>query len=168
LRPVTAGDRDEFVALARESVRLYRGLIFAPSTPAEFGEYVARFDGVNAIGFVVLLNTTRRLAGFVNVSRAVQAPDRIGVLGYGGFTATAGHGYLAEAVQLAVRYAFDELEMDRLEADIQPENTASRRVVEQAGFRPAGTAPKAICIAGEWRDHERWMVTTKSGRRESV
>ena len=138
---------------------MHQGWIFAPKTAAEFGEYLARFDGVNAIGLVVRLNSMRGLAGFVNINQIVRAPDRGGALGFGGFTATAGHGYVAEAVRLAVRYAFEELGLDRLEADVQPENTASRRVVEQAGFRPMGSAPKAICIAGEWRDHERWIIT---------
>jgi ribosomal-protein-alanine N-acetyltransferase len=161
LWPVTTEDRHEFVARARESVSLHRGLVFAPTTTAEFDEYLVRFDGVDAIGFVVRLNTTKELAGFVNINRIVWTPARTGVLGYGGFVATAGHGYVAEAVRLAVRYAFDELGLYRLEADIQPRNVPSRKVVEQAGFRQAPAFRTAICIAGEWRDHERWMITAK-------
>jgi ribosomal-protein-alanine N-acetyltransferase len=161
LRPVTDGDRFEFIARARDSVSLHRGLVFAPTTAAEFDEYLARFDGIHVIGFVVRLAATNELAGFVNINQIVWAPDRYAALGYGGFTATAGHGYVAEAVSLVVRYAFDELGLDRLNADIQPANTVSRRVVEQAGFRPAGAMPQAIRIAGEWRDHERWMITAK-------
>lgn len=161
LRPVAADDRHEFVTRARESASLYRGLIFAPTTAAEFDEYLAEYDGINAVGFVVRLNATNELAGFVNINHIVRAPDRRGTLGYGGFAATAGHGYVAEAVRLAVRYAFDELALDLLEADIQPGNAASTRVVEQAGFRPVAAAPRAIRIAGEWRDHERWMITAK-------
>jgi ribosomal-protein-alanine N-acetyltransferase len=136
-------------------------LIFVPTTLAEFDEYLVQFDGITAVGFVVRLNATKELAGFVNINQIVWGPDRRGALGYGGFVKTRGHGYVAEAVSLAVRYAFDELGLDWLEADIQPENTASRRVVEQAGFRPVATAPRAICIGGEWRDHERWQITAK-------
>jgi ribosomal-protein-alanine N-acetyltransferase len=168
LWPVSAGDRHEFVTRARESASLHRSLIFAPTTAAEFDEYVARFNGISAVGFVVRLNGTKELAGFVNINHIVRAPDRRGALGYGGFAATAGHGYVAEAVPLAVRYAFDELGLDRLEADIQPGNAASRRVIEQAGFRPVVAAPRPIYIAGEWRDHERWMITTKVGSVEGV
>lgn len=164
LRPVTAGDRDEFVAGARDSESLHRGLIFAPTTAAEFAEYLARFDGINAIGFVVRLTTTKVLAGFVNISHIAPAPDRHGMLGYGGFAATAGHGYVGEAVRLAVRYAFDEVGLDRLQADVQPGNGASRKVVEQAGFRSAGPTPGPICIAGQWRDHERWVITARHYR----
>ena len=163
LWPVTPGDRHEFIARARESVSLHRGLVFVPTTAAEFDEYLARFDGVAAIGFVVRLNTTKDLAGFVNINHIVWAPHRTGALGYGGFTATAGHGYVAEAVRLAVRYAFDELGLYRLEADIQPGNAPSRKVVEQAGFRRTPSARHTIRIDGEWREHECWMITTKMG-----
>jgi ribosomal-protein-alanine N-acetyltransferase len=160
LRPVAARDAEEFVVLARESADLHRGLVFAPTTRAEFAEYLARFDGVNAVGFVVLLNDTKRLAGFVNIRHITRNSVPSGTLGYAGFTATSGHGYVAEAVRVAIRYAFDELGLERLDAVIQMVNKVSRRVVEQAGFRPAGTAPEAIRIAGEWRDHERWTIDT--------
>jgi [ribosomal protein S5]-alanine N-acetyltransferase len=156
VRPVTAEDGAEFIELARESVSLHRNLIFAPTTDAEFDEYLARFDGIRAIGFVVRLNATRELAGLVNINKIAHAPDQHGSLGFGGFTATAGHGYVAEAVQLAVRHAFEELELNRLEADIRPANKASRKVVEQAGFQPMPAPPKAIRIDGTWYDHERW------------
>jgi [ribosomal protein S5]-alanine N-acetyltransferase len=163
LWPLTAEDGDEFVARARDSISLHRKFVFAPTTKVEFGEYLARFDGTNAVGFVARLNATRELAGFVNINQIVREPERRGALGYGGFAATAGHGYVGEAVPLAVQHAFGELGLDRLEADIQPENAASRKVVERAGFRPVGSAPKAICIDGEWRDHERWMITAQRG-----
>ncbi|HEU5161309.1 MAG TPA: GNAT family protein [Streptosporangiaceae bacterium] len=168
LWPLNDADRYEFVARARESIDFHRGLVFAPTTVVEFDEYLARFDGVNAVGFVVRLNTTKELAGFVNINHLVWVPERCGALGYGGFVATAGHGYVAEAVRLVVRYAFDELRLDRLEADIQPANAASMRVVEQAGFRPVAAAPQAIRIAGEWRDHERWAATAKVVSVENV
>jgi [ribosomal protein S5]-alanine N-acetyltransferase len=163
LWPVTAEDGEEFVALARDSVNLHRNLIFAPRTAAEFNDYLARFDGVGAVGFVVRLNSTRELVGLVNINAIVRSPDRRGALGFGGFTATAGHGYVGEGVRLAVRYAFEELRLDRLEADVQPGNAASRKVVEQAGLRPLGSAPKVICIAGTLYDHERWAITARHG-----
>jgi ribosomal-protein-alanine N-acetyltransferase len=156
---VTAEDGTEFIARARDSVSLHRNLIFAPTTAAEFEEYLARFDGAGAVGFVVRLNATRELAGLVNIRQITRTPERYGALGFGGFAATAGHGYVAEAVRLAVRYTFADLGLDRLEADIRPANTASRKVVEQAGFRPMRSAPKAIRIAGVWYDHDRWERT---------
>lgn len=163
LRPVAAEDGAEFVALARDSVRLHQGLIFAPTEAAEFGEYLTRFDGVSAVGFVVRLNATGRLAGLVTLRQIVRAPDARACLGFGGFAATAGHGYVAEAVRLAVPYAFGELGLARLDAYVQPANAPSRRVVEQAGFRPAPADRMTIVIAGEPREHQRWTLTSGNG-----
>lgn len=163
LQPVVAEDGEEFVALARDSASLHRGLIFAPTKAAEFGEYLARFDGVNAVGFVVRLNTTHELAGLVNINQIVRLAGPRGSLGYGGFTATAGRGYVAEAVRLAIRYAFDDLGLTRLDAYIQPENTPSRGVVEEAGFLPVPTDRMTIVLAGEPREHERWTLTSDDG-----
>jgi ribosomal-protein-alanine N-acetyltransferase len=163
LRPVAAEDGAEFVALARGSAGLHRGLIFIPTEAAEFGEYLTRFDGVSAVGFVVRVNATGRLAGLVNIREIVRMPDARGSLGFGGFAATAGHGYVAEAVRLAVPYAFEKLGLTRLDAYVQPENTPSRRVVEQAGFRPVPADRMTIVIAGEPREHQRWTLTSGNG-----
>jgi len=163
LRPVAACDGEEFVALARESADLHRGLIFAPTEEAEFGEYLGRFDGVSAIGFVVRVNATRQLAGLVNINQIRRAPDSRGLLGYGGFTATAGNGYIGEAVRLAVPYALGELGLARLDAYVQPGNAPSRRVVEEAGFRPVADDRMTIVIAGESREHERWTRASGDG-----
>lgn len=168
LWPVTAADGGEYVELARVSVALHRGLISVPTTAAKFGAYLRRFDGINAVGFVLRLNGTRELAGFVNINEIVRVPNARGSLGFGGFAPTVGHGYAAEGVRLAVGYGFGELGLDRLEAAVQPTNKASRRVVEQVGFRPTAQPPEAIYIDGEWRDHERWEITAEGGPDKNV
>ena len=52
-----------------------------------------------------------------------------------------------------VRYAFEDLELHRVEAACQPDNMASRRVLEKAGFRQEGVAQSYLKINGAWRDH---------------
>jgi RimJ/RimL family protein N-acetyltransferase len=49
-----------------------------------------------------------------------------------------GRGYATEAASACVRAGFDELGLDRILADVDPENSASIRVLQKAGFRPAG------------------------------
>ncbi|MCP9967247.1 GNAT family N-acetyltransferase [Actinomadura madurae] len=97
--------------------------------------------------------------GFVNVNGIVRDSYQRGMLGYAAFLPYAGQGYLSEGVALAVRYAFERLELHRVEADIQPGNDASVRLVERLGFRREGFSPGFIKIDGEWRDHERWALT---------
>lgn len=43
-------------------------------------------------------------------------------------------GYMTEAVGAALRFGFDHMELHRVEANIDPANTGSRRVLEKLGF----------------------------------
>jgi ribosomal-protein-alanine N-acetyltransferase len=113
---------------------------------------------------VVELRQTRELAGFINLNEIVRGPYQRGLLGYGAFTPSAGQGYMSEALHLMIGYAFDELGLHRLEADIQPINVASQRLVEKAGFRNEGMSPGFILINGEWMDHQRWALTNERRR----
>ena len=76
-----------------------------------------------------------------------------------------GQGYAGEAQRSAVGFAFDDLGLHRLEADTDPDNTASLRSLERLGFRREGTlrerwivgdrvSDSAILglLAREWRD----------------
>ena len=49
-----------------------------------------------------------------------------------------GRGYACQAVGLACSGGFDWLGLHRVEADIHPDNAASRRVLERCGFRREG------------------------------
>ncbi len=57
-----------------------------------------------------------------------------------------GAGYMHEALTALVAYAFDTLHLHRLEADIDPRNTASARALERLGFQREGLL------------RERWIV----------
>lgn len=59
-----------------------------------------------------------------------------------------------------IRYAFEELRLHRLEANIQPGNVRSSRLVERLGFRLEGRSPAFQLVRGEWRDHGRWAITS--------
>jgi RimJ/RimL family protein N-acetyltransferase len=49
------------------------------------------------------------------------------------------HGLATRAVVLVTRYAFDTLGVTEIEVEIEPDNVASRRVAQRAGFTTAGT-----------------------------
>jgi ribosomal-protein-alanine N-acetyltransferase len=55
-------------------------------------------------------------------------------------------------------YAFGEMKLHRLEANIQPGNLPSIALVRRCGFMKEGLSPKYLRVFGEWRDHERWAV----------
>lgn len=64
-----------------------------------------------------------------------------------------GKGLMSEALAAVIRYAFDELRLHRLEANVIPTNERSVRVLERAGFVVEGYARKYLFINGQLRDH---------------
>ena len=73
----------------------------------------------------------------------------------------ARQGYASEALALALDYAFGPLKLHRIEANIQPSNIASCKLVRRLGFRQEGFSPRYLFIAGAWRDHERWAMLSE-------
>ena len=60
-------------------------------------------------------------------------------IGYGILPAYQGQGYASEAVQAAVIRAFQDPMVSAVEAETDPGNTASQRVLQKCGFIPTGT-----------------------------
>ena len=56
-------------------------------------------------------------------------------------------------------FAFERLELHRLEICIVPRNTNSRRVMEKLGLREEGLAERYLEIDGVWEDHVRYGFT---------
>jgi ribosomal-protein-alanine N-acetyltransferase len=50
-------------------------------------------------------------------------------------------------------FAFDRLQLHRVEAACLPNNAASRHLLARCGFREEGHARKYLCIDGKWQDH---------------
>ena len=67
--------------------------------------------------------------------------------------AAARQGFMREAIEATTHYAFNTLDLSRLEAACLPENKASRGVLEKSGFKYEGVAQSYLQIDGRWRNH---------------
>lgn len=63
-----------------------------------------------------------------------------------------GNGYMNEALQALVKHAFDVVQLRRLEADVDPRNTASIRTLERLGFQREGYLRERWHVGGEIQD----------------
>ncbi|MET9239486.1 GNAT family protein [Nonomuraea sp. NPDC003709] len=165
IRRIGHRDRTEFLALNRESADLLaRWMPGAPITTDEaFDGYMARFDDPANEGFVICRVDTGAIVGRANLNNIIRGTRQDGTLGYCAYSSTTGRGYMTEGLRLLVRYAFGELGLHRVEANIQPSNTPSLNLIKRAGFRREGYSPDFQFIDGAWRDHERWAVTAGTG-----
>lgn len=75
-----------------------------------------------------------RLIGTVTLF-VLDGTPRGSEIGYALAPALQGRGLASEALRLAIRHAFDVLALPRIEADVDPRNEASWRLLERLGFR---------------------------------
>lgn len=69
-----------------------------------------------------------------------------------------GKGIASEATRLLVNYLFDNKSIERIEAQTDLENSASRRVLEKCGFKAEGTMRKAKFANGVFRDYSLYSI----------
>lgn len=96
-----------------------------------------------------------RVAGRLALNNVVRGAFQGCTVGYGLAPDATGKGYMTEALCEAVRIAFTELALHRVEANVIPRNTRSIAVAERCGFEPEGVSPRYLKIAGRWEDHLR-------------
>jgi [ribosomal protein S5]-alanine N-acetyltransferase len=125
-----------------------------------------RTTGPNRHRLLVCRRVDGAIVGVVNVSEIVRAAFQSAYLGYYAFRPHAGQGYMTEGLALVLRHAFRSLGLHRLEANIQPGNDPSRKLVRRLGFRKEGFSPRYLKIGGRWRDHERWAIVRETWVRE--
>lgn len=159
LRPLTLRDQDEFCALVRASADLHHPWLSLPATASEFQTWMRRFDDGTNQGLLICVRETGAIAGMANINSIIRGRYQGASLGYAAFAPSASQGYMSEGLLQVVRYAFDQLKLHRLEANIQPGNEASVRLAKRLGFRFEGLSSDYLFIDEAWRDHERWAVT---------
>jgi ribosomal-protein-alanine N-acetyltransferase len=103
----------------------------------------------------------QQFAGEVNLNNVARGALQGATIGYWIDEERAGRGYIAEAVVVVLRFAFEQLQLHRIEICIVPRNTNSRRVVEKLGLRCEGVAERFLEIAGTWEDHLRFAITAE-------
>jgi ribosomal-protein-alanine N-acetyltransferase len=95
----------------------------------------------------------QELIGQITLGGISYGAYRGGHIGYWISQEYSNRGLTTRAVRELSRYAMEELRMHRIEIALRPENAASKRVAEKAGFTFEGLRPRFLHIDGSWRDH---------------
>lgn len=75
-----------------------------------------------------------------------------------------GRGIMPEAVRAMIRFGFEDLGLNRIEARCIAENVASASVMEKAGMSYEGTLRKREVIKGEYRDMKLYSILSDEYR----
>jgi ribosomal-protein-alanine N-acetyltransferase len=158
IAPVRWVDGPELVE-ANTLNRTYHAPWVEPFTDMEGFEswFGQRVTGPN-ISLVARDRSSCAVVGVININQIVWGAFRSAYLGYYGMLAFSRRGLMTEALRLTAGYAFREIGLHRLEANVQPENLASIALVRRVGFRKEGFSPKYLQVGGVWCDHERWAL----------
>ena len=159
LRVLARADRDEFLALARDSRELHRPWTYPPERADQFDDLFARSRRDDFVCLLACVNGSNEIAGVFTVSQIVRGAFQSAYLGYYAHARHSRQGLMREAMEQVLDHSFGPLALHRLEANIQPGNQPSIALARGAGFRLEGFSPRYLLIGGQWRDHERYAIT---------
>jgi [ribosomal protein S5]-alanine N-acetyltransferase len=161
IRRPSGRDRAAVVAASARSRDLHHPWLVAPADAEAYLGYLRRLRSSRHAGFLLRTREDGDVVGIVNVSDMILGNFRSAHLSYFAFAGHEGQGLMAEGLRWVVPYAFSHLGLHRLEANVQPSNEPSRRLVQACGFRLEGFSPNYLTVDGAWRDHERWAITAE-------
>lgn len=151
LRSPTLEDKSALQDAYLMSCSFHEPWTFAPE---DWDAYIAH-EG----RYLVVERESGVLVGTFNISGIIRGWFQSAYLGYEVFAPFQGQGCMSKAFPLLLNEAFGNLNLHRLEANIQPDNKASIRLVEKQGFVKEGFSRQYLRIGGgEWKDHERWAL----------
>ncbi|MGB8275205.1 MAG: GNAT family protein [Alphaproteobacteria bacterium] len=107
----------------------------------------------SAYHFLIFHADDGTLLGGINLTNVRRGTVQSGSLGYWIGAPFARRGFMTEALRGLLSFAFLGLGLHRIDAACLPENAASQRLLEGAGFTGEGRAREYIRIDGAWRDH---------------
>jgi [ribosomal protein S5]-alanine N-acetyltransferase len=167
MRGPQEGDAEAYLAAMRASRRLHRPWIVAPTDREGWDRLVARHASPDVEVLLAVRREDDTVVGTFVLSQIFYGPFCNAYLGYWGTAGHEGRGYMTEGMAGVLRHAFRTLKLHRVEANVQPANTASSALLERSGFRREGFSPRYLKVAGRWRDHERWAITVEDWRGRS-
>ena len=146
-------------AVAR-SRALHRPWVRPPETLDAYERWLVQVSQPTHRSHLVLADrgSGQTLVGVINANEIVMGAFCSAYLGYYAFSPHARCGLMRAGMSQVLARLFGEQGLHRVEANIQPDNTASLAFVRSLGFRREGFSPRYLQIEGEWRDHERWAL----------
>lgn len=161
LKAPTYGDVAALLDLHQCSRDFHFPWAFPALTEAGCQDYIQRCQGDDYEGLLICRQEDGAIVGVANLSQIFYKAFQNAYLGYYADVRWAGQGLMTEGVGLVLHHAFEQLKLHRVEANIQPGNLASIKLVKRLGFIQEGFSRRYLYLNGDWRDHQRWALTVE-------
>lgn len=113
-----------------------------------------------AYQFTIEERSDRRFLGRIVIRRLAE-PD-VWNIGFWTHPREQGRGYMTEAARRLLRFGFEELPADRIEADHAIWNKASERVLQKLGMTFQEHLPHGFQKRGQWVPENRLAITREA------
>jgi RimJ/RimL family protein N-acetyltransferase len=171
LRPLATGDADELFAIHSdpEFMRYWCALPWTSLDQAKDDDIASDIKAMAAndryIGLGVFLRESNRLIGVCTI-RGIDRQHRRAELGFGISKDYWHKGFMYEAVSAIIQFSFDDLNLRRLEAEIDPRNIASCKLAEKLGFVLEGIQRERWCDTVEITDSAMYGLLSREWRNQ--
>ena len=155
LRPLVAPDAGAVYAMRSDPVVQRYGSHAPWTDPQAAVDYIERDLQAMAAGKDLQLALERRddatIIGTCTL-HGLNPPCRSAEIGYVLRPSDWGRGFANEACVALLDWGFERLDLNRVEADIDPRNTPSARALERLGFTREGHLRERWIVGGEVSD----------------
>jgi len=124
------------------------------------------FEQESGLGysFLIFRREDGVLLGGITISNLRRGVAQSANLGYWIGQPYARQGYMAEALSAVLDFAFERLDLHRVEAACLPGNAASQGLLRKVGFSEEGYARRYLRINGQWQDHVLFAILREDPR----
>jgi ribosomal-protein-alanine N-acetyltransferase len=119
-----------------------------PQAHAAIDAALAAYRDGTSLRFAITLQATGEMIGNIRLYNFFDQNRRCDI-GYVLARPHWGRGYLAEAMTAVLDHGFAELNLNRIEADIDPRNAASQKLLERMAFKREGYMRERWIVNGE-------------------
>lgn len=116
------------------------------------------YESNQAVFWGIELKEEKRLIGTINYV-SWQQNHHVGEIGYVLAQPHWHKGYMTEAAEQVIQFGFEQMELERIQAKCDVENSGSERVMQKAGMSFEGTLRKLLYIKGKQRDVKMYAIT---------
>ncbi len=156
--PPSSALKSVYFSFIEENIHYHQPWVFLSLSELHYKYYIKANKEGTSRGCFIFHNETKELIGVININNIMLGPVSSASLGYYNAEKFSKTGLMSEGMLLVLDYAFQILKLNRIEANIQPDNIASLIFAKKIGFQKEGFSPKYLKIGDEFKDHERWAI----------
>jgi ribosomal-protein-alanine N-acetyltransferase len=123
----------------------------------DLADTLERYNKGDLVDWAIVLKAENKMIGRAGL-HPISLSNARAEVGYASNRKYWGQGYMTEAIEEIITFGFQRLYLNRIEALILPENSASMRVAEKVGMKFEGLRRECTYIRGKFDDLRMYSI----------